>query len=76
MRPTDQKERDKQHIRSLQQPRLIADFRLCNVAIAEMERAELLGAICWLLKGQLAKEPPKRKQQSGRIYLRQISARA
>lgn len=62
MSPADQKERDKRHVRSLQNPRIVADFRLCNVSIAEADRAELLGMICWLIKGSEAfRQSPKRK---------------
>ena len=60
MTPADQKERDKRHVRSLQVPRLIHEFRLCNVAIADMERAELLGAISWLIQHQETFKHPKR----------------
>ena len=66
MSPTDKKERDKRHVRSLQNPRIVADFRLCNVSIAEADRAELLGMICWLITGKDAFKQPKRKQQTTR----------
>ena len=76
MTPADQKERDKRHVRSLQVPRLIHEFRLCNVAIADMERAELLGVISWLIQHQEPFKQPKRKEQPDRTDVRQHSASA
>jgi len=71
MTPADQKERDKRHVRSLQNPRVIADFRLCNVSCSDADRAELLGMISYL-HDQLARlnsdafKQPKRKQTDDR----------
>ena len=62
MTPADQKERDKRHVRSLQNPRIISTFSVCGVTIAEADRAELLGMICWLVKGSDAfRQQPKGK---------------
>ena len=82
MTPADQKERDKRHVRSLQNPRIISNFKLCNVTLAEADRSELLGIISHLqgevdkLMQELARHLPKRKQQPDRTDVRQHSASA
>jgi hypothetical protein len=47
---TDKVDNDKAFIRSMTDRALVNSFRLHGLSLAEMDRGELLGVICWLIK--------------------------
>lgn len=51
-RDSEEVERAKKYIRSFRSDKTIETFRFFHLTLGDMDRAELLGVICFLIKNQ------------------------